>query len=487
MSEPSLYWHDYETYGTDPRRDRPAQFAGLRTDYQFNIIGEPLVVYCKLADDCLPEPLACLITGITPQIADSRGVSEAQFADTILREMAKPGTCVLGYNNLRFDDEVTRHLLYRNLFDPYQREWDNGNSRWDLIDVVRAAYALRPDGIEWPKTSEGLVTFRLEELTKANGIEHEMAHDALSDVYATIAVAKLIQNAQPRLYDFLFENRGKAAATRLLRVGQYQPIVHVSGKYPSKKHSLAVVLPICPHPTNNNGFIVYDLSADPEALLTLSVEEIKQRIFTATKDLPEEVDRIPLKTVHVNKCPVLAPINVVRPQDAERLEIDLELCFRHIERIRNANVPALSDKIAAVFEMGYQERDNDPDLMLYSGGFFAESDKREMARIHKTSPDALSSLTPTFYDDRLTEMFFRYRARNFPHTLSSEEREKWRQKCCRRLLEPGYNSLTFQEFIEKLNNMSLDSSVDPSVVSALREYADSKASRLAIELASYGV
>jgi len=41
----TLYWHDYETFGSDPRRDRPAQFAGLRTDEELNEIGEPLVLY----------------------------------------------------------------------------------------------------------------------------------------------------------------------------------------------------------------------------------------------------------------------------------------------------------------------------------------------------------------------------------------------------------------------------------------------------------
>jgi exodeoxyribonuclease-1 len=57
----------------------------------------------------------------------------------------------VGYNSLRFDDEVTRNTLYRNLYSPYDREWQNGNSRWDIIDMVRACHDLRPEGIVWPR------------------------------------------------------------------------------------------------------------------------------------------------------------------------------------------------------------------------------------------------------------------------------------------------------------------------------------------------
>src|SRR5512137_2499177 len=187
----TFYWHDYETFGTDPQRDRPVQFAGLRTDIDFNVINDPLVIYCKPAADCLPNPDSCLITGITPQLAEQKGVCEAEFIGWIHQQLAQPNTCTLGYNNLRFDDEVTRNCLYRNFYDPYVREWQNGNSRWDMIDVVRAARALRPEGINWPVNEEGNPSFRLDQLTKANNIAHEAAHDALSDVHATIAITRL--------------------------------------------------------------------------------------------------------------------------------------------------------------------------------------------------------------------------------------------------------------------------------------------------------
>ena len=139
----TFYWHDYETFGADPTRDRPVQFAGLRTDRDLNPVGEPLVVYARPADDCLPHPQACLITGISPLAALAQGIPECDFIGRIHAELAQPHTCGVGYNSLRFDDEVTRFTLYRNFYDPYAREWQNGNSRWDIIDLLRTAIRLQ--------------------------------------------------------------------------------------------------------------------------------------------------------------------------------------------------------------------------------------------------------------------------------------------------------------------------------------------------------
>jgi exodeoxyribonuclease-1 len=97
-----------------------------------------------------------MVTGITPQEAREKGVNEAEFARRIHDLFTVPNTCVVGYNNIRFDDEVTRNIFYRNFYDPYAWSWQNRNSRWDLLDIMRACYALRPEGINWPENDEGL-------------------------------------------------------------------------------------------------------------------------------------------------------------------------------------------------------------------------------------------------------------------------------------------------------------------------------------------
>ncbi|WP_020561515.1 exodeoxyribonuclease I [Methylosarcina fibrata] len=470
MAEKELYWHDYETFGTDPQRDRPAQFAGVRTDENLQQIDDPLVVYLKPSEDTLPHPDACLITGILPQLAEAKGLCEAEFIRLIHQQIAQANTCTLGYNTLRFDDELTRNCLYRNFYDPYAREWQNGNSRWDLIDVVRAARALRPDGIEWPTNEQGVPSFRLDQLTVANGIAHQSAHDALSDVYATIAFAKLLSQAQPRLFRFLWQNRLKNAALGLLKPGRFEPLVHVSGRYPAAKSCLALVVPLCSHPVNGNGILVYDLSVDPEPLLELSPEEIRRRLFTASQDLPEGIARIPLKTVHVNKCPVLAPLSVIRPADAERLELDLGTCFVHLDKIKSAT--GLSEKLTVVFT-GKSDfpLDSDPDLSIYSGGFFCDADKKTMAFIRTLPPDRLAKMQFRFTDSRLPEMLFRYRARNYPDSLTGEESAQWKGFCLRRLTgrEPGA-SITFRDYFRRLRELDSEGQADKEMIRSLKSY-----------------
>jgi exodeoxyribonuclease-1 len=447
----SLYWHDYETFGVDPRRDRPAQFAGVRTDEDLNAVEPPLVLYCQPARDMLPSPDACLVTGITPQKALQEGVPEAHFIAAIHAQMARPGTCALGYNTIRFDDEVTRNCLYRNFFDPYEREWRNGNSRWDIIDMVRLTAALRPEGIEWPRDEQDRPSFRLELLTAANGIGHEGAHDALADVYATIELARLIRRRQPRLYEFCWRHRGKREAAAQLMLGSFRPVLHVSEKYPAEQGCIAVVVALAPHPTNHNGVLVYDLSVEPGPLLELDAEAIRQRIFTRTADLPEGIGRVPLKTVHLNKCPIIGPLSVLRNGDAERLGIDLKRCDTHLQRIKRAR--DLAVKLEEVFRKPPQEcpDEADPDLMLYGGGFFSDADRMKTARLREMTPDELAGLRPDFDDPRLPEMLFRYRARNFPQSLSPDEEARWEAFRRRRLTVPGCGaSMVLQDYEARL-------------------------------------
>ena len=441
----SFYWHDYETFGVDPVHDRPSQFAGVRTDADLNIIEDPLVIYCKPADDYLPSPQACLITGITPQKALQDGYPEAEFIAQINEAFSQPGTCAVGYNSLRFDDEVTRHTLYRNLRDPYGREWQNGNSRWDIIDMVRLTYALRPEGINWPKKEDGSPSFRLEELTVANGIAHEAAHDAMSDVLATIAVARLIKEKQPKLFDFVLKHKDKHSARQMLDTATLKPVFHISAKYPATRGCCALVAPVADHPTNKNQVIVYDLREDPSELINASPEQIRERVFTSQAELGEGVSRFPLKGVQLNKCPVLAPANMLSTLSKERLaelELDGDVLRANLAKLRNA--PDLPARIAQAFDHQFGGSDlTDPDEQLYAGGFISNTDREKLNWLISEPVETLGEHEVRFEDERLPEMLFRYRARNYPATLDGEEMERWEQFRSQRLMSPkkGWRSL----------------------------------------------
>jgi exodeoxyribonuclease-1 len=471
----SFYWIDYETFGANPRVDRPSQFAGVRTDSQLNIIDDPLVVFCKQSDDYLPHPEACLITGITPQMANQKGVCESDFIRSVVSEMQVPGTCTVGYNNIRFDDEITRHSLYRNLLDPYEHEWRNNNSRWDLIDVMRLMCALRPEGIEWPQDDNGSPVFRLEKLTAINAIEHGQAHDALADVEATIALAKRVQQAQPKLFNYCVEHRTKSSIFPLLNVTDMTAVLHVSSRYPASRHCIAMIAPLAAHPVNNNGIIVYDLAVNPESLIALDADAIAERLFTPREKLPESIERIALKTIHANKCPIVVPVNVLRQQDADRLGIDQAVCNKHLAMLKS-HQSMIQNKLMEVFQDNSVQPVNDPDFMLYSGGFIGDSDKRLLRKLHTIPINQLAKYTPAFHDQRLAEMLFRYRARNYPETLTDDERVRWNAFRHNRLNnsedKTNLSLSVYQSAINELRQSQVNSQRDQNILDELENYAN---------------
>ncbi len=453
--QPTFYWHDYETWGANPAVDRPAQFAGVRTDFAFNPIGEPLVIYAKPAQDVLPHPEACLITGITPQRAFAEGLPEADFFRAIHAEMRQPDTCSLGYNSMRFDDEITRYGLYRNFFDPYEREWKHGNSRWDMIDVARITHALRPEGMQWPTDENGVASFRLDQLTQANDISHTDAHDALADVNATIAIAQRIQQAQPRLFNYLLTHRDKASAATLLNLHGSQPVLHVSARYPARLGCIAAVLPLLVHPTNRNQIIVYDLRYDPADLLNWSAERIRERLYTPANKLPEGEQRLALKGVHINRAPVLAPMNTLTDVARERWQMDAQTEQRNLA-ILLAEQQSLTEKLTEVYAEPYQGAAKDVDFDLY-GGFLSDDDKRLCQQIHQTKPKDLADLQPNFTADKLHTLFFRYRARNWPDTLDQHEQTQWHEFRDQRLTDPQMGAgIVLSEYRKQLSQMVVD-------------------------------
>jgi exodeoxyribonuclease I len=470
-SHKSIFWHDYETWGAQPRKDRPCQFAGIRTDEDLNIIDDPVSFYCKPTPDYLPHPEACLVTGICPETALEKGLAEVEFSARIAEQFMQPNTCVSGYNSIRFDDEVTRHMLYRNFYDPYEREWKNGNSRWDIIDLVRMTHALRPEGIQWPQKDDGRPSFRLQDLTSANSIEHEGAHDALADVVATIEMAKCIKQAQPKLYDWLYQLRSKNKVKPLLDLRNRDMLLHASGMFSSTRGCLAIVMPLLMHPVNQNGVIVVDLNQDPDSWLDLDAEEIRRRVFSRNDDLEEGVERVALKTIHINKCPALAPMSVLDEETVSRYAIDLEGCAANREKLLANN--AAMGKLRLVFADQHMESLPDPDHMLYSGGFFNDQDRSSMENIKRMPAENLADLDLPFQDKRLPEMLFRYRARNFPESLNSEESLRWQAWCAEQIkTNPNGVGLTAVDYFARLEKLAIEKPEEKELLACLYSYAD---------------
>ncbi len=478
----SFFFYDYETTGIDPKCDRILQFAGVRTDIEFNIIAEPISFYSQLSREIIPNPEALMVTGITPEILDKQGLPEIKFLSNIYQEFARPNTCVAGYNNIRFDDEFTRYAFYRNFFDPYAREWQNNNSRFDLIDVVRMCAALRPEGIVWPKNKEtNNISFKLNDLTVANDLNHDKAHDALSDVFATIEVARLINRAQPKLLNYLLQMRKKEFVNNFFNLSQLfdesidiknKLFVHSTRMVSAEYYATSIFLPLFKDPLNNNGVVCWDLRYDPEILFTLpglgnNSEQLAKLVYA-----PANQPRLNLKTVFANKAPAIAPLTALNHACYDRIQLQEDLIIAKAEKIL-INKALWLDSLYEFFSIKSSFNNQDAEHMLYDG-FIVNQDKYLCNRVMTSPENKLIELQNSFSDARLRELMFRYRARNYPGTLSKEEQLKWQSFITSRLDNTNkIASISKQEFINKCENILVDETVlntDKDVINTWLQY-----------------
>lgn len=465
----TFFWHDYETFGVNPRVDRPAQFAGIRTDMNLDPIGQPVMLYCQPGPDHLPDPVSCLITGITPQHAMAMGIPENQFFQQIHAALGHTGTIGVGYNTLRFDDEVTRHGFWRNLIDPYGREWQQGCGRWDILDCVRTTWALRPEGIEWPQHEDGKPSFRLEHLTQANQISHGQAHDALSDVEATIALARLLKQRQPRLFDFCLQLRRKDTVLEQIQPAQRKPFLHISGMFSTEQGCMAIVFPLGWHPHNKNELIVWDLSHAPQELAELSVEAARLRLYTKTAELPEGVSRLPIKTIHINRSPVvIGNLKTLTPELAERWGHDIGKALQHAQWFDAA--PDLSPLLQGLFARTGGATVTDVEADLY-GGFIGNRDRSRLDQLNRLDGQELRSQHTSFDDLRLEELLFRYRARHWPDTLDRDEQLRWQTHLNHKLAQQLQAGEGYFARIAELNQKATPD--EQRLLKAVADYAHS--------------
>ena len=406
--EQSFFFYDLETSGLSPRVDRIMQFAGQRTNMNLEPIGEPVNLLIKLADDTLPSPYAIMVTGITPQSTQLDGLTEAEFCKYVLEEIFTPGTIAVGYNSVRFDDEHMRYCFWRNFRDPYEWQWKDERSKWDLLDVVRMTRALRPEGIEWPVTDDGKATNRLELITKMNGISHENAHDALADVNALIDVTRLIRDKQPALYEYLLKIRGKKAVQQLINLDKPAPFVYSCGQYSSTHNKTSVAYPIAP--AKNGNVLVFDLRVNLDELLA----EEEPKFFPTVKELK------------YNHCPAVAPLGVLSQGDGwkkiglteEIIKKNLDSLLAHpdfIERMRSENeakpeFPESADSESALYD-----------------GFLDTQDKTKCLAVARATANQLADFHPDFVDSRLPDLLLHYKARNFANSLSESESKQWEE------------------------------------------------------------
>jgi exodeoxyribonuclease-1 len=492
----TFYFYDLETSGINPRAQRIMQFAGQRTDENFNPIGEPQNWLVRLTDEILPDPDAVMITGITPQKTLEEGYSEAEFLELFYGEVLQPDTVIVGFNTVRFDDEFMRMALWRNFYDPYEWQWQDGRSRWDLLDAVRMIRALRPEGIEWPfepartwgesehgkslksdsaESKELVPTNRLELLTKVNGLLHDNAHDALSDVLATISIAKLLKEKQPKIFEYLLDVRDKKRALELMDVDDPQPFVYTSGRYSNAWHKTTAVLPFA-HGAHGS-VLVYDLRQDPAELAALSDDALKIAAFSRSR----KTEMLPVKALKPNACPAIAPLGVLNEASQKRIDLTLTQIQENYNRF--LGIEGFAERLHQLYEQVDVARksryapESDPDFMIYDG-FVGPEDKTKMRAVRVAKENELADLNLGFSDERLEGLLPRYKARNFSKSLTQDERAVWEEYKNQRITEGTKGQLALAQFAARIDELAKQNANDKNakyLLEELRLYAESVA------------
>ena len=460
MAQQTFFFYDLETSGKDPRTHRIMQFAGQRTDMNLNPLGDPMNIVVRLDREIIPEPQAILITGITPQYTVEHGIPERDAIRRIMEEAFTSDTIATGFNNVRFDDEFMRFTAYRNFHDPYEWSWYEGRSRWDMLDVVRLVRALKPEGIGWPVDQDGKPINKLGPLAAANNLSLERAHDAMSDVFSLIDIARLIRDRRPKMFDFLLNHRLKNDVAEIVNPNSPKPFVYASGIYGADCCFTTVAYPV--GFGQNKSVIAYDLRQDPSLYTSMTVDELRDLRFMKREDrIGRGLPPFPAKHLHGNKCPAVAPYGALTGDIAQRLGLDKAAIARHAAQISISNI---GSKLIEIFSEERQFEKGDVDGELYSG-FFSNDDKLKMPRVRNASPEVLKNFIPSFKDKRLTELFQRYKAHNAPEYLTEKERSDWNDYCTKR------RKLEVEKYSLEMAILTELEGEDNEIISSLKEWA----------------
>lgn len=447
----TFYFYDLETSGISSRAQRIMQFAGQRTDMELNPIGEPDNWLIKLSDEILPDPEAILVTGITPQKTHAEGYTEAEFLKLFFEHVCQPDTIITGFNSVRFDDEFMRTTLWRNFYDPYEWQWQDGRSRWDLMDVVRMVRALRPGGIEWPfDKAQGKPTNKLGLITELNGLEHENAHDALSDVHATIAVAKLLKQKQPKMFDYLLSMRSKKEVAKLVDADDPKPYLYTSGRYKTANQKTTAVASLCS--VEHGNVLIYDLSIDPKELTSLDDERLTETLFTRG----EETEKIIVKVLKPNACPAVAPLGVLDEPAEVNIGLTKKVVLKNFQSLMKQpdfieRIILLHNKFSEGRREGFKTA-TDPEFQLYDG-FVSDSDKQKQRVVRVADETSLADLSLDFTDPRIDPLLVRYKAKNFVRSLNPAERDEWEQYRANRIIDGADGQLSIIDFDKKITEL----------------------------------
>jgi len=390
-------FHDYETLNIDNKTTqgaaKPIEYAGIITDIDLNEVPDGRHhKIIKPPIDVIGNPNAFLVHGVDPEMAEKVGVSEFEFAEWIGQLYGKDGTVIAGYNSIKFDSEVTRHTRFRNLLPSYTPEFENGNFQLDVMKVVMMAYSMSPGVLNFPKKDDGNDSLRLEDLTAANGIDHKDAHSALSDVEATINLAKLIKERNPQLWHYALWLTNKRNVEPLL--DKNEMLFYTDTTIGQKTRYTSVMHPLVVDSKIGSKYICIDLnSEDLDIVFDESPEKLNEYIFTSKQEQGSNYRATPFLNLTTNKAPIVIPASERAIKNmSDDMGFDLERIQKNFSRIKKGGEEIKQKAQQTMASEGMEPPKSSAHRLYFLPGFPSTPTNKLLGRQHAKDDNGVTTL-----------------------------------------------------------------------------------------------
>jgi exodeoxyribonuclease I len=401
-------FYDTETTGLSKSFDQIVQFAAIHTDAEFNIL-ERFEIRSKLLPFVIPSPYALRVTKMTiERLHHPDTPSHYDMVRAIIAKMTEwSPAIILGYNSLGFDEKLLQQAFYQTLHNPYMTLF-HGNSRGDVLSLVQAASELEPGCLNIPTNDNGKAIFKLDKLAPANGFDHVNAHDALSDVEATIHMCRLIQDNAGDVWNRFQRFSRKAAVLDF--VGEDEPFLISENFFGNAKHT--PVLRIGQDAQNAGVSLCFDLTQNLSDFRNLTDAQLQAKLASSPR---------PLKKVKANAAPILTPLDDVPDHIFEALSLgDLGLRAEELRDDEGLRVRIMQAYAA-------MQTDYPPSKYIEKtiyGAFASTADTALMLRFHQLPWEARYKVCDQFEKQALGFLAKRLIYAHNPNFLPSAWRDE---------------------------------------------------------------
>jgi exodeoxyribonuclease I len=419
MNQTYLFY-DIETTGLHNCFDQILQFAAIRTDLQLNEL-ERHSIWVRLRPDVMPAPRAILTHQISLTHLAQVGSCEYEAVKQIHGLVNTPGTISLGYNSLDFDDDFLRFSFYRNLLPPYTHQYANGCGRMDLFPFTVIYFLYHKNALAtWPTKPTGGSSLRLEDLSRANDLAADNAHDAMTDVEATLALARRFYASHLQSWEYICGYFNKTTEQdRLAKLAKYAALrlddnihpqaVLVKGKVGAKNNYQNVVLSLgnSLHYANQSLW----LQLDNAALQRTTIESVADTaIFVQRKKGAGMPVLLPVIPRYLQK---------ISDERQQTVQSNIEWLLQHPHILRAIINYHRHYKYQKVVNL-------DLDAALYENGFLSDSEQAACFRFHAATLEQKIAMLELaqFPTAKLRDQALRLLGRNYyaalPQALQQE-------------------------------------------------------------------